>query len=222
VTMLGGRLLKKAMAAERSIWERLFIIPFFDEALQIRGDAASIDLRLGSRFAIAKRRRLTHTDPYDDETTRTRGRFDEHYVPVGHHFVVHPGHFVLATTLEWLRLPTHLGAYVVGKSTLGRCGLSITNGAGVQPGFAGTLTLELTNVADVPMLVFVGQPVCQVFFHFVEQPKGRAREASGVRRQPRSGCSKRPMIGKLEAGAIDRFLEVGKVADDPPAKPRKS
>ncbi|WP_437658494.1 dCTP deaminase [Sorangium sp. So ce1182] len=207
MTMLGGELIRQAMSMSHAISERLVIVPFFSDSLQIDGDAASIDLRLGPRFAIAKQRRLTHNDPYSERPSRAKGRFDEHYVPIGDYFVVHPGHFVLATTLEWLRLPMNIGAYVVGKSTLGRYGLSITNGAGVQPGFAGTLTLELANVADVPIRMVVGQPVCQVFFHDVR--RGRPGDVAEGAKRARYICSKRPVIGRLEVDDIDRFLGVG-------------
>lgn len=200
----GGALRKLIDRSDGEIADRLFIVPFFDHQLQIQDGAASIDLRLGSRFAVAKRRRLTHIDLYS-KTKHPTAKYEEHYVPLGNSFVIHPGHFVLASTLEWLRLPPRIGAYVVGKLTLGRFGLNITTGAGVQPGFAGALTLELANFADVPIELIVGQPICQVFFHIVN---GDAPGAQEHHQFSQSICSRRPTFGLLRTHDVDTFLGI--------------
>ena len=88
-----------------------------------------------------------------------------HYVPFGEKFIVHPGRFVLGSTLEWLRFPNNIGGYITGKSSLGRRGLIIETAAGVQPGFCGTLTLEIANVGEVPIAITPGMRVAQIFFH---------------------------------------------------------
>src|SRR5436309_13869423 len=91
------------------------------------------------------------------------------YVPFGSKYVLHPGGFVLGATLEWIRLPKNLGAYVIGKSSWGRRGLIIATATGVHPGFTGCLTLELTNVGEIPIKIQPGMTICQLFIHRVEE-----------------------------------------------------
>src|SRR6266849_9594195 len=80
---------------------------------------------------------------------------------------MHPGNFVLRVTLEWIRLPKDMAAYVVGKSSWGRCGLIIATATGVHPGFKGCLTLELSNVGEIPIGIKPGIAICQLFLHDV-------------------------------------------------------
>ncbi|HLG70833.1 MAG TPA: dCTP deaminase [Chloroflexota bacterium] len=94
----------------------------------------------------------------------------EHYVPFGEYFVLHPRHFVLGSTLEYVRLPPEMGAYAVGRSTWGRLGLVIATAIGIQPGFVGTITLELANEGEVPMKLYPGVSIAQLFFHNVSEP----------------------------------------------------
>src|SRR6266496_4254555 len=111
--MLSGKSIRAKLEAPGDD-DRLVIWPLFDLERQLEDGSASFDVRLGPRFASAKRRRLTHIDAYAAASHQT-SYVDEHYVPVGSEFVIHPRHFVLATTLEWVRLPRDLGAYVTGK-----------------------------------------------------------------------------------------------------------
>ncbi|MCA9052009.1 MAG: dCTP deaminase, partial [Planctomycetaceae bacterium] len=83
-------------------------------------------------------------------------------------FILHPRQFVLAVTLEWIRLPSNLAGYVVGRSSWGRHGLIIATATGVHPGFTGCLTLELTNVGEIPITIKPGTTICQVFLHTVD------------------------------------------------------
>lgn len=87
------------------------------------------------------------------------------YVPFGSTFIVHPGRFVLAATLEWVRVPETLGGFITGKSTIGRRGLIIETAAGLHPCFSGCITLELANSGEVPIALVPGMRICQVFFH---------------------------------------------------------
>jgi dCTP deaminase len=80
-------------------------------------------------------------------------------------FVLHPGEFVLGQTLERVRLPDDLVARLEGKSSLGRLGLVIHSTAGfVDPGFEGNLTLELSNLANLPITIYQGMPIGQISF----------------------------------------------------------
>jgi len=135
-----------------------------------KSGAASLDLRLGCWFQIFRQNRVSYLDVYNQEAdvpneTRLTKRV---YVPFGDPFVLHPRTFVLAVTLEWIRLPANIAGYVVGRSSWGRHGLIIATATGVQPGFTGCLTLELTNVGEVPIIIKPGTTICQIFLHSVQ------------------------------------------------------
>lgn len=152
---------------------KLTIVPQPDvEALKQRG-GTSVDLRLGRWFRSFKQTQTTTATligapvPESDRSHVDASRTSQHFVPFGKEFVLHPGRFVLGVTLEWLRLPTTLSGYVTGKSSLGRHGLVIETAAGIHPGFSGCLTLELANVGEVPLSIFPGMEICQIFLHEV-------------------------------------------------------
>lgn len=132
--------------------------------------SASVDLRLGCWFQTFRSTDCSHLDVYDGpgsapgESQLTK----QHYVPFGAPFILHPRQFVLAVTLEWIRLPSNLAGYVVGRSSWGRHGLIIATATGVHPGFTGCLTLELTNVGEIPITIKPGTTICQVFLHMVD------------------------------------------------------
>lgn len=144
--------------------ERLVVTPFFEDSVQIEKSTVSINLRLGCRFSVAKARSMTHfaVDSPEDEGHKAA---ESYYVPLGGTFLLHPGRFVLGATLEWIRLPPHLGGYILSRSSYGRRGLIIATATGVHPLYSGVLTLELTNVAEVPLEISPGQPICQLFLH---------------------------------------------------------
>lgn len=119
-----------------------------------------------------------------------------YFVPFGKEFILHPRRFVLASTLEWMKLPAALGGYVTGKSTWARRGLIIETAAGVRPGFSGCLTLELTNVGEVPIVIRPGMKICQLFLHLI--PEGSLKSGGAL-----SG-RRRPYLGKPGA---DELLE---------------
>ena len=126
---------------------------------------ASLDLHLGTWFAKKKARNQPIIDFYDAEQKRNSNLANTYYVPFGNDFILHPHNFVLAVTLEWIRMPASLSAYVTGRSSWGRHGLIIETAPGVHPGFAGCLTLELANIGDVPIKIRPGTRICQLFFH---------------------------------------------------------
>ena len=129
-----------------------------------------MDLRLGCWFQVFRAIRLSHLDVYDESTTLPNESklTKHHYVAFGEPFILHPRAFVLAVTLEWIRLPSNLAGYVVRRSSWGRHGLIIATATGVHPGFTGCLTLELTNVGEVPITVKPGTTICQLFLHKVD------------------------------------------------------
>jgi dCTP deaminase len=120
---------------------------------------SSIDVRLDRYFRVFNNARYTHIDPalqQDDLTTLVEPDGDEP-------FVLHPGEFVLGSTLEVVSIPDDLAARLEGKSSLGRLGLLTHSTAGfVDPGFSGHITLELSNVANLPITLWPGMKIGQL------------------------------------------------------------
>ena len=133
------------------------------------------------------------------------------YVPFGYRFIIHPGNFVLAASLEWIHLPSNLAGYVVGKSSWGRRGLIIATAAGVHPGFTGCLTLELSNVGEIPIAIRPGLRIGQLFLHTV-LTKSRTIDKSSFALQ------RRPTLGAIEMDEFALSLR-GKPAPGPSASP---
>jgi dCTP deaminase len=131
---------------------------------------ASVDLRLGGSFRVFHNFRVPAIDLAAPPSNLT-----EHVViPEGESFVIHPGEFVLGRTDEWVELPDDLVARIEGKSSLGRLGLIVHATAGfVDPGWKGTLTLEITNLTRVPIVLWPGKPIAQLSFMTLDQPAER-------------------------------------------------
>lgn len=119
---------------------------------------ASIELRLGQEFM----RCIQGDEPIDPENPNSSDWVSFE----ADKFVIRPGDFVLATTMEWIRVGSNIGARVEGKSTLGRLGLIIHSTAGfVDPGFSGNITLEMTNINSRPIVLRYGMKICQMAFY---------------------------------------------------------
>lgn len=172
---------------DRNNPDPLVIAPSPRQETLEKSGAASVDVHLGTWFLVLKRARLTHIRLDQDEDPQKVSKSS--YVPLRGDFVIHPGSFVLGTTLEWLRLPVDLAAYLIGKSLWGRRGLLIATATGVHPGFCGTLTLELTNVGEVPLVMQPGMPIGQLFLHRTETnvPQNPASSPFAGRRKPALG-----------------------------------
>lgn len=159
--------------------------------------AASVDLRLGTWFVSSRARKTPVLDIHDG---KAEAQFTKtSYVPFGDRFILHPGAFVLAVTLEWIRLPSDLAGYVVGKSSWGRRGLIIETAMGVHPRFSGCLTLELANVGEVPIAVRPGMLICQLFVHATSPGTPHAD------RSPFVGYG-RPVLGTLALDPVAQRL----------------
>ena len=148
--LLSDRDLKKALAEGR-----LGLDPFNDAMVQ----PSSIDVRLDRYFRVFANHRYTHIDPaeqQDDLTEQVEPKGDEP-------FILHPGEFVLGSTLEVITLGDDLAARLEGKSSLGRLGLLTHSTAGfIDPGFSGHVTLELSNVANLPIKLYPGMKIGQI------------------------------------------------------------
>jgi dCTP deaminase len=145
---------------------RVRVEPFDDSMVQ----PASVDLRLGTSFRVFHNHRITAIDLADPPRNLT-----EHVeVDEDESFVIHPGEFVLGRTQEHVELPDDIVARIEGKSSLGRLGLIVHATAGfVDPGFKGTLTLEITNLTRVPIILWPGKPIAQLSFMTLDRPAER-------------------------------------------------
>ena len=128
---------------------------------------ASVDLRLGPSFRVFHNHRVAAIDLDDPPENLT----ESVVVEEGEPFVIHPGEFVLGRTEEWVSIPDDIVARIEGKSSLGRLGLIVHATAGfVDPGFEGTLTLEITNLTRVPIKLYAGLPIAQLSFMALDAP----------------------------------------------------
>ncbi len=122
---------------------------------------SSIDVRLDRYFRVFENHRYPHIDPSTEQQDLTREVATLGDEP----FVLHPGEFVLGSTYEVVTLPNDVAARLEGKSSLGRLGLLTHSTAGfIDPGFSGHVTLELANVATLPILLYPGMKIGQVCF----------------------------------------------------------
>ncbi|NIJ14989.1 dCTP deaminase [Saccharomonospora amisosensis] len=168
--LLSDRDLRKALEAGR-----LGVDPFDPAMVQ----PSSIDVRLDRFFRVFDNSKYTHIDPKlrQDELTSLVEKDGEDA------FVLHPGEFVLASTFEIVTLPDDLAGRLEGKSSLGRLGLLTHSTAGfIDPGFTGHITLELSNVANLPITLWPGMKIGQLCLFQLssaaEFPYGSARVGS--------------------------------------------
>lgn len=142
---------------------RILLTPWADEMLQ----PSSVDLRVASSFRVFENHRYPFIDPSQEQEGLTKVV----QVPERESFMLHPGEFVLGATLEQVKLADDIVARLEGKSSLGRLGLLIHSTAGfVDPGFEGTLTLELSNVATLPIAIYPGMRIGQISFYQLSTP----------------------------------------------------
>jgi dCTP deaminase len=128
---------------------------------------ASVDLRLGDSFRVFHNHRVTAIDLRQPPTNLT----EEVVIGRDEPFAIHPGEFVLGRTLESVKIPDDVVARIEGKSSLGRLGLIVHATAGfVDPGFTGTLTLEITNLTRVPIMLYPGLLIAQLSFMALDAP----------------------------------------------------
>ena len=134
---------------------RLALEPYEPALIQ----PSSIDVRLDRMFRVFTNMRYTHIDPAQQQDDLT----ELVEVKDGDPFVLHPGEFVLGSTLEVVTLPDDLAGRLEGKSSLGRLGLLTHSTAGfIDPGFSGHVTLELSNVANLPITLWPGMKIGQL------------------------------------------------------------
>jgi dCTP deaminase len=131
---------------------------------------SSVDVRLDRFFRVFENHRYPHIDPAEEQPDLTRQVEPEGDEP----FILHPGEFVLGSTYELVTLPDDVAARLEGKSSLGRLGLLTHSTAGfIDPGFSGHVTLELSNVATLPIKLWPGMKIGQLCFFRLSSPAMR-------------------------------------------------
>jgi dCTP deaminase len=184
---------------------RIVIDPLLDGAIQ----PSSVDLRLAAQFRVFANHRYPVIDVAQDQPELTE-LID---VPAGEPFVLHPGEFVLGATYERIALPDDVVARIEGKSSLGRLGLVIHATAGfVDAGFDGDVTLELSNVATLPILLYPGMRIAQLAFFALDRPAERpyGAGASGSKYQGQRG----PTASRYHLNVIEPPDGAGDVRTD--------
>ena len=175
--ILSDRSLREAIEAGRIV-----IDPFDSELVQ----PSSIDVRVDRLFRVFR----NHTSGVIDVKQDTRALTELVEIPEDGVFMLHPGEFVLGSTLERIAVPDDLVGRVEGKSSLGRLGLLIHSTAGfVDAGFDGHITLELANVASLPITLYPGMKIGQVSFMQMTTPAERpyGKGATGSKYQGQRG-----------------------------------
>ena len=175
--LLSDRDIRAELAAGRVVLE-----PFDAGMVQ----PSSVDVRLDKYFRVFENHRYPHIDPAEEQPELTRMVEPNDGEP----FILHPGEFVLASTYEVVTLPDDVAGRLEGKSSLGRLGLLTHSTAGfIDPGFSGHVTLELSNVATLPIKLWPGMKIGQLCLIRLsspaEQPYGSS--AYGSRYQGQRG-----------------------------------
>lgn len=168
--VLSDRSIKEALDAKRIVIE-----PLHERDIQ----PASVDLHLDNVVLVFR----NSSEPYIDVRKDLTGLTERLEIDDEKPFILHPGEFVLGSTMERIELPTDIVARLEGKSSLGRIGLVIHSTAGyIDPGWKGNLTLELTNVARLPITLYYGMRIGQISFQMmtteVDRPYGSSELGS--------------------------------------------
>ncbi|NMR29734.1 MULTISPECIES: dCTP deaminase [Crystallibacter] len=147
--------------------ERIVLDPFLPEMIQ----PSSVDVRIDRFFRLFDNHKYAHIDPQLEQPELTRLVEVDPDEP----FILHPGEFVLGSTYETVTLPEDIAARLEGKSSLGRLGLLTHSTAGfIDPGFSGHVTLELSNMATLPIKLWPGSKIGQLCFFRLTSPAEHA------------------------------------------------
>ncbi len=181
----------------------LIICPSPDISKLEKSGSASIDLKLGCWFAVLRQSRSTVLDIRDKRPDDSSEKYilKKQYIRMGEKIFLHPNNFILGVTLEWIRMPSNIAGYVTSRSSWGRRGLIIATAIGVHPGFAGCLTLELYNAGQMPIALYPGMALCQLFMHNVDT-------ATDSKHNDKS-CyigKRQPLLGEITLDEIEKKL----------------
>jgi dCTP deaminase len=185
---------------------KLTITPLLDREKQI--GAGSVDLRLGSEFLEASRQATDFVDPFRSAVKQQAVVEDRRtHVPLGNRFVLHPGQFVLGSTLEFIVMPADMTGQVLSRSSWGRVGLLVATAVAVQPGFRGMLTLELVNSGSQPIVLHPGLRVAQLQLWESSQPTAQPYSVSGKYDAPLGPETNRLVVERGERDVLRHITE---------------
>jgi dCTP deaminase len=138
----------------------IIITPLLNKDTQI--NQIGIDCRLSNQFIILK---TQHIEAFDIKKQDVQKQYQEEFVvPFGYGFILHPQSMILGSTFEFISLPNNIVASIEGRSSWARMGLMIATAVYVEPGFKGCITLELSNVSNVPIKLYPGMRIGQIIF----------------------------------------------------------
>lgn len=177
--ILSDRDIKKALENKR-----IKFTPRLDLSEQL--GSCSVDLRLGNSFRVFKHSHFPYIDPHDKKLASDM--MEEMKVPMGQKFILQPGDFVLATTIESFKLPFDLLARLEGRSSLGRLGIVVHSTASIfEPGWDGVVVMELGNMGRMPVALYPGMRICALTFEelssMVQVPYSKKKTAKYIRQK---------------------------------------
>lgn len=165
------------------IEDKELIIDPIEEDRQIQ--PASVDIRLGRHFLKVDENRV-ESMCLQEEIEYIEIESDEIIIP--------PNSFLLATTMEYIKLPNYLTAFVEGRSSIGRMGLFIQNAGWVDPGFEGEITLELYNANRLPIKLISGRRVCQLVFALMDKEALNPYDGKYQRQRRATGRDRKSVV----------------------------
>ena len=208
-----------AVLNERELMEKLnsgdlVITPMLNPRKQM--GPASIDIRLGFEFEIYNITKHAHIDPTCDKKMleiQLKSYTNKVHISPMEPFILHPGEFVLASTLEYFKIPNNLVCRLEGRSSWGRLGLQVHSTAGfVDPGFEGTLTYELQNMGKGPLSLFPGIRIAQLCFFNINETAIPYIKKEGAKYFHKIGTSRSLFYQDEEFDLIREYLNPTKDA----------
>lgn len=174
---------------------RIAITPAIDLSRQL--GSCSVDLRLGSQFRVFNHSKIAYIDPNNPKLADEM--MGEVTLSEGEPFILQPGDFVLATTMETITLPDDLIGRLEGRSSLGRLGIVVHSTASIfDPGWEGMVVMELGNLGRMPVALYPGMRICSMTFEQLSSP---ARVPYGKKKTAKYIGQKTPLASKIAAEA---------------------
>lgn len=137
--------------------------------LETQLGSCSIDLRLGNEFRVFEHSRYAYIDPFKKEISEEITK--KMLIKKSEAFIIQPGDFVLAKTVEYLEVPDNLTGRLEGRSSIGRLGVVIhSTAAHIECGFRGSIVLELANMGKMPVALYPNMRICSVSFEQLSSP----------------------------------------------------